>query len=663
MSPRPLVSTVARLVAAFVALTALVLVLPATSERASSAALQQEIAVPRLSLISQPTSVDANDSFVSFLSVTNAPTATDLVVDIYDRALGSDPLGVAPPSGPAATFPPVSLSMSPQGEATTGFSISLYTRGNANPNPAWGYRIDEPGVYPLRLRLRDAEGSTLSVMYTVLTRNPTSEDEPIEPTSVSLLIDAQNPPPTNPAERRSNTGADKALFEQLGVVLESLEAHDEIPATFSLTPDSLVRAAMDPDLQSDMGQLREVISAENRDVLDAPYVNIDPSELVSAGLPHELTYQRDAGRATLDSLLEPPLQGIWRLTSRTDSKTLNELSNQGISRVVLTEDAVRDKASLREPSQVITSESPVRTAFTGRQFALNLTSQSDPLLAVHLLLGSLASAATERTDAAQVIVSVDPTTATPETLEALLSGLETPSPWITTARLEVMLDVVATEQAKLTNPSIEDLQSYPEELQEARADLGSYSAMAQGSNELSNEFSRDLAMSAAMELPIESRLEDVRETQHRLKEPFNSINLPEGDTVTLGASEASVPVPIDSDLKIPAKVVIHLSSNDRLAFPTNPIVRTLEPGRNTINVRVRARANGDTPMEVSIRTPDDRVVLAESRYIVRSTAMSGVGLVLTIGAMAFLVVWWGRHIFRARKNSRATANTPDHANM
>ena len=101
MSPRPLVSTVARLVAAFVALTALVLVLPATSERASSAALQQEIAVPRLSLISQPTSVDANDSVVSFLSVNNAPTATDLVVDIYDRALGSDPLGVARPSGPA----------------------------------------------------------------------------------------------------------------------------------------------------------------------------------------------------------------------------------------------------------------------------------------------------------------------------------------------------------------------------------------------------------------------------------------------------------------------------------------------------------------------------------------------------------------------------------
>ncbi|QXC59836.1 hypothetical protein KSP35_15825 [Aquihabitans sp. G128] len=45
-------------------------------------------------------------------------------------------------------------------------------------------------------------------------------------------------------------------------------------------------------------------------------------------------------------------------------------------------------------------------------------------------------------------------------------------------------------------------------------------------------------------------------------------------------------------------------------------------------------------------------MLAESRYRVRSTAVSGVGLLLTVGAGGFLALWWGRHWVRTRRKAQ-----------
>ena len=56
---------------------------------------------------------------------------------------------------------------------------------------------------------------------------------------------------------------------------------------------------------------------------------------------------------------------------------------------------------------------------------------------------------------------------------------------------------------------------------------------------------------------------------------------------------------------------------------------------------------------------DGGVLLAEGRYTIRSTAVSGVGVVLTIGAAGFLALWWGRHLRRARRERREAAVLPD----
>ena len=49
-----------------------------------------------------------------------------------------------------------------------------------------------------------------------------------------------------------------------------------------------------------------------------------------------------------------------------------------------------------------------------------------------------------------------------------------------------------------------------------------------------------------------------------------------------------------------------------------------------------------------------------SRYTVRSTAVSGAGLVLSVGAGVFLIVWWARHWHRTRRSARLVDHRHSH---
>ena len=52
------------------------------------------------------------------------------------------------------------------------------------------------------------------------------------------------------------------------------------------------------------------------------------------------------------------------------------------------------------------------------------------------------------------------------------------------------------------------------------------------------------------------------------------------------------------------------------------------------------------------RLPTAGSVIGQTRVTVRSTAFSGVGVVLSVGAGTFLALWWGRHILTARRGRR-----------
>jgi hypothetical protein len=108
------------------------------------------------------------------------------------------------------------------------------------------------------------------------------------------------------------------------------------------------------------------------------------------------------------------------------------------------------------------------------------------------------------------------------------------------------------------------------------------------------------------------------------------------------------------------KVLIKLEGT-KVEFPDHPnrlITTTLVDETTRIELNVRTLASGDSPVDLQITTPDGRLELGRTRVTIRSTAFSGVGIVLSVGAGLFLVGWWAKHIGETR---RARRRSPRHA--
>jgi hypothetical protein len=117
----------------------------------------------------------------------------------------------------------------------------------------------------------------------------------------------------------------------------------------------------------------------------------------------------------------------------------------------------------------------------------------------------------------------------------------------------------------------------------------------------------------------------------------------------------------------PVHVVVTMRS-DKLEFPgapdarpdsdgsrpPNEVTRKLDLVRRNETARfsVNTRASGAFPVLVTLESPDGSLVVDRSTLTVRSTAASGVGLLLSGAAGLFLFAWWGRHVVHGRRARR-----------
>ncbi|NDH89214.1 MAG: hypothetical protein EBY61_11515, partial [Actinobacteria bacterium] len=75
---------------------------------------------------------------------------------------------------------------------------------------------------------------------------------------------------------------------------------------------------------------------------------------------------------------------------------------------------------------------------------------------------------------------------------------------------------------------------------------------------------------------------------------------------------------------------------------------------------VETVTSGDARILITVTSPDGRLDLAGGSVNVRSTAISGLGLVVSLVSLAVLLTWWLRTITRVRRSRRAAtvSSTP-----
>jgi hypothetical protein len=161
-----------------------------------------------------------------------------------------------------------------------------------------------------------------------------------------------------------------------------------------------------------------------------------------------------------------------------------------------------------------------------------------------------------------------------------------------------------------------------------------------------------MATSAAATLTPSTRDSYLTAIDERVRRDLDNIAMPTQAAVTLPSRDGVIPITLVNNTGMPATVAIQLDS-DKLEFPDGERVEmTLTETLNPIEIRVQVRSSGAFPLDMSLETPDGRIQLVDSTYTIRSTAVSGLGIALSVAAVAILGAWWFRTARRARREHR-----------
>ncbi|MGH9258539.1 MAG: DUF6049 family protein, partial [Acidimicrobiales bacterium] len=219
---------------------------------------------------------------------------------------------------------------------------------------------------------------------------------------------------------------------------------------------------------------------------------------------------------------------------------------------------------------------------------------------------------------------------------------------------EVFRDVPQLEDSPTTvevapHDVSDDLRAVAPALESVRTRVAGVGALLDDAA-LTTSLERSLLLSTGTDTPDADRPAYVARADAALGTVSGAVTLPDEFRITLTSRSSSIPVTLTNLSEQDLSVRVELDS-DQLEFPDGDVLTSvLAPGTTRLEVPVRARTSGAFTLDVTVTSPDGSIVLDTSTFDVRSTAISGVGIVLSIGAVLFLAIWWARHWRSARRS-------------
>jgi hypothetical protein len=459
-------------------------------------------------------------------------------------------------------------------------------------------------------------------------------------------------------------------------VASVLAGRTNVPLTLAITPellDGLTNGGSADTLATLAG------SMASRSAAPATYVPVDPAAWVRANLRDELGDEVAAGARAIRSGLGVAPGQTWVADDHLDSAGAAALRDAGIRRFVVPEHALQP---LDERSFPFTLTKPfdlagvdgVDAIATDAALEAHIGETGDAALDANHLLADLAMLFFDDPKATRAAAfelpvgeSVDPVF-----LEAVLSGIAG-NRLLTGVTLDTAFDQVPKAGAKgpdrgtgaalsrsLQPANPDDLGSFPDTFRAALADVTTLSTVLPDGSAQPAELHRRVLVAASRSIGDAARRGYLDAARAAVHDVLTKIAAPGAQTITFTARDGVVALTIRNDTGVPAKAAIVLrgAKLEFLDHPDGIVPVTLTDASTRVELRVRALASGDSALDVVVATPDMRIELGHTRIRIRSTAFSGVGLILSAGALLFLVLWWARHIISDR---RAKRRPPRHA--
>lgn len=531
------------------------------------------------------------------------------------------------------------------------YTLRLLTDGSTA-----GLPVSDPGVYPLEVAVAGSDGVAGTAMLTWIVR--TADDATMTALPTAVVLPLHVPPSTDP-------GGTTALSERARTLLDTrirlLEKFADLPLTVAPTPELVAAVAREePELLAD---LRAAL--RGRLVVGGTYVRVDLAAFAAvADLTEALRDQFVAGQAALQRHLRLPFdRRTWVGAGNPTSGALDALLAAGIDRAVLREEQVRAAAVPIDRAVTVTGATgqTVDAVLADSALRTYISGVADPVLTAQRTLADLAllatpagegGVATEDGGATGVVVKLPPTQPIPARyLDTLLQGLEAGGP-VRPVTLDELYTPSGTTVAGVTATG-QDLTAYGRNLSATRSIVDGYTSFAGSADPLVADLRERLLVSGSSDLTESARGAYLRATSEAISARTAQVAITDDETVTLTSREGDIPLTIRNDTGGPVEVELAFDSDNKLDFPDGASQRLrLVEGPNRIQVPVVARTSGSFPLRITATSPDGTLTVSRARVTVRSTVVSGVGVVLSVGALAVLVVWWAGHWRSARRNRR-----------
>jgi len=506
----------------------------------------------------------------------------------------------------------------------------------------------DPGVLPFVVQLVNDDDETLDELATslIVLEDETPAAGGQQRVRVAFLSQVLAPVALQP-DLRTRIDVD-AVLDAAG----PLAAYPDLAVTTEVRPETLEALAnTDPDA---LDELLEILGG--RPLLRSPWVDMDEEAWRLADESDQVISQYARGNDTLESLNGAPPTDIVRLDSNATPETLTLLRTAGAASVVVADTQLSPStraATPNQPFQILDSNGVAMTALRVDEALHDTLSNPDPELAAYRAIAELTALAEEATTDLGVLLDLD--RVDHEALGRLLDGIDDRR----SLRVFAVETLAQRELARLDGVTLRgvlaptaagDVSELAADLESATAGVATLARMFDPEIELVEPFVNQLQAAVSADLDASTAGNYVSRIGDEIRELSSGIEIAESDRITLTDRRTDLPLTIVNGQPLPLNVELLLTA-EKIRFPDGDrLSLTLAPGENELTIPVETLASGDARVTATVVSPGGFFELGSGTVDIRSTAISGLGLIISVVALIVLAVWWIRTILRVRLN-------------
>ncbi len=539
--------------------------------------------------------------------------------------------------------------------------------------------ITRPGVYPVQVSLVDTGSATGSFVTWLVVVDTTTAHPVDKPLMVSTIV----PVTAAPAVLPDGT-ADPSVVAQMqpggrldriATLLGRATKGHAVPLSLVLSPETLESwasfGAKTPALAPGFARVRAAARNSASAVLPEPYVPIDATAIVAAGMGDHLADEFVKGNSVVEQTVgvntfDHP-QTVF--VDPADDAAVDQIRQ--IHQMLVTGVAVRDSSLIPTTHQFTPAQSftldtaagPTQGVSTA-PFVENLLNGPDSsALKAERVVADLAEIAYEEPGISRGVVIAPPDNWSPD-LSAMTTIVEAlrDLPILQPVTIGTLMSQVSAEKTPAGAPVERHLQNgnapatpiSVDEYDGARFQLDAYEGVVGKNDSIAQQGEQALSVALSTSIsPARAQAELGRVTS--VVSTFSGAVTVDAKRITLTSRKASVPLTFENHLKParPISVRVHFDSS-KLEFPggaDQTIV--LPPGTTTHRFDVEARTSGTFPMTISLTSTDGELSFGSPvRVTVRSAVFGGIAIGITVAALVVLALWWGNHFRRTRRARR-----------